>query len=55
MTILFVVLAAALATAAAGAALNVLQGWRARRLAARELERAEWRLWISRPELGAGQ
>ncbi len=55
MTLLFAVLVAALSMAAMDATRRALQGWRARRRAAWELERADWRLWISRLQEAAGR
>jgi hypothetical protein len=48
-TILLAFLAVALLTAVAVATYRSLAGLRDRRRTAWELERAEWRLWISRP------
>lgn len=50
MTILFVLLAATLSLMIAGATHRALGGVRARRRTAWELDRAEWRHWIRRPE-----
>lgn len=48
-TILLVFLAVALATAIAAFTYRASAGIRARRREAWELDRAEWRRWISRP------
>lgn len=48
-TFAFVLLALALTLAAGAVAHFALAGVRARRRAAWELERAEWRRWITRP------
>jgi hypothetical protein len=50
MTMLFVLLAAGLSLAIAGGTHRALAGVRARRRTAWELDRAEWRRWIRRPE-----
>jgi hypothetical protein len=49
MTILFAFLALALVMAIGPVSYRGLAGLRARRRAAWELERADWRLWITRP------
>ncbi|MEZ0336290.1 MAG: hypothetical protein ACAI18_20040 [Gemmatimonadales bacterium] len=48
-TIALVLLGVALAIASGGAARRDLAGVRARRRAAWELDRAEWRRWMARP------
>jgi hypothetical protein len=50
MTTLFLLLAATLSLMIAGASHRALAGVRARRQTAWELDRAEWRHWIRRPE-----
>ena len=47
--ILFALFALVLATALAAVTYHASSGLRGRRLEAWELERAEWRRWISRP------
>jgi hypothetical protein len=48
-TIFLAFLTMTLTTAVAGTTYRSLAGLRARRRAAWDLERAEWRLWITRP------
>lgn len=50
MTILFVLLLLSLSLVIAGATHRALAGVRVRRRTAWELDRAEWRRWIARPE-----